>query len=396
MVGATGAELQRTHLSLRRYSALTGAGLALTAVQVLLMPRWLSARQFGLVVLSISATQAVLQLGDLGLVRRCIDRTLSPENRAQLRRQACSLTLLSTTGVLLVTAALWPLVGVSQRQVLLVVALGALAAQMVAADKFRAAQAEVAGDEVVSAGLNFLWTNAPKIGLLLGLLFFRSALAVAAAAVAVAWLLSAPVLPRYQDGLAALRRVGLWGVPFAAIISSFVLMWADTYFLSARLGVAGAGAYEALYRIMGACTYGFLPLVSVLTSRVSVAAERPLARPLVLALAVTVAGLAGSTAFVLILGPSFFPSLDLPTEAIPGLVAFYLLLPVSYCFGSALYVRARARSVTSVTALSAVVALAGHTIFTLRGGPAAAAAVTATAMGVAVLGQVLVYTRSAP
>ena len=394
-VGITGSELQRTHLSLPRYSALTGGGLALAAVQVMLMPRWLAPRQFGLVVLSISATQAVLQLGDLGLVRVCIDGTRSPADRSQLRHQGRSMTLLSTTALLLVTAGLWPVVASPQRPVLVAMALGGLAAQMVAADKFRGARAEVAGDEVAASGLNFLWTNAPKLGLVIGVLFFRSVVGITSLAFVVAWLLCAPVWPRYHDAWTALRRVGVWGLPFTAIGSSFVLMWGDTYFLSAHVGVARAGAYEALYRVMGACTYGFLPWVSVLTSRVSVAEGRPIARPLLLAVAVTAALLACATGFILALGRSFFPHLRLPLEAVPGLLALYMLLPASYCLGSALYVRAQGRAVTYITAVGAGVALVGHALFTLRGGPAAASVVTATAMAVVVVALALVYRRSA-
>ncbi|MDQ3898356.1 MAG: hypothetical protein M3326_14120 [Actinomycetota bacterium] len=103
---------------------------------------------------------------------------------------------------------------------------------------------------------------------------------------------------------------------------------------------------------------------------------------------------AATTAFMLVLGSSLFPHLHLPLEAVPGLLAFYLLLPVSYCLGSALYVRARARDATIGTAISATVALAGHLLFTLRGGPAAAAWVAAVGMAVAVVTQGIAYRHS--
>ncbi|HEV3363933.1 MAG TPA: hypothetical protein VG795_07305 [Acidimicrobiia bacterium] len=393
-LGANNAAVTRTRLSLSRYAVLTGGGLALAVVQLALMPRWLSAYQFGLVVLAISATQGVAQLGDLGLVRIAIDASRSASERAALRRQGRALTLLITTALGVAIAFLWPLIPAPQRPALVAVALGGLAAFMVVTDKYRAARQEVAGDEVGAAGLNFLWTNAPKIGLLVGLLVARSATVVTLFSVVVGALLCAPRWPGYRSAWDALKRLRIWTVPFVAIAGSFVLTWSDTYFLSAHLGVSEAAGYEALYRILGVSTYGFLPWVSVLTSRVSVRENRPVLVPLLLALGATAVGLTGATAFVKFFADSFFPHLALPLEALPPLLAFYLLLPISYCLGSALYVRARARAVTWATAASAAVALTGHVVFTLRGGPVEAAAVAAAAMAVAVVAQAVTYLRS--
>ena len=350
LLGATEATSERTRLSLRRYFVLTAGGLVLTAAQVLLMPRWLSARQFGLIVLSISATQAVLQVGDLGLVRLSIDASRSPEERKELRRQGRSMTLLTTTVLIICAAALWPALPSPQQHVIVVLVLGGVAAMAVVTDKFRAASQEVAGDEIAAGGLNLVWTNAPKIGILAGVMLFRSAVWIAFVGMLLAGILSQPSWPGYRDAWKALRKISLWGLPLASIVSSFIMTWADTYFLSAHIGVARAGAYEALYRVMGACTYGFLPWVSVLTSRVSAAERRPIVRPLMLSLAATALGLAGALVFVLVLGHSFFPHLRLPLEALPELVALYMLLPVSFCLGSALYVRAQAKAVTYANA----------------------------------------------
>jgi O-antigen/teichoic acid export membrane protein len=188
--------------------------------------------------------------------------------------------------------------------------------------------------------------------------------------------------------------VRTWLPTLVAIVASFILAWADTYFLAARLGVAGAGDYEALYRILGICTYLFMPWASVLTSRVSVHEPRPMVRPMVLSVTTTALALAAVTGFCWWLAPQWFPNLDLPLEALPGLLVFYLLMPVSFLLGLALYVRAGTLAVAKATGIAAVLCIAGQAVFTLRGGPAEAAAVQAFALGVAVLLQLRVYLQT--
>ncbi|HUQ64392.1 MAG TPA: hypothetical protein VM121_11615 [Acidimicrobiales bacterium] len=357
------------------------------------MPRWLSAREFGLVVLSISATQGILQFGDLGIARLCIDTSRTAAERSALRAQGLSLTVISAGALLLVGSAISIFLNDSGRTLVAALALGGLGAALVAGDKFRAARQEVVGDEVQAAGLNFIWTNAPKIGVLVGLVLFRSALPVAALGVVVGALLARPILGRPRDAWHAFRRVSLWATPFVAIVSSFILAWSDTYFLVAHLGVARAGSYEALYRVLGVCTYFFLPWTSVITSRASVNERRPLMRPLLLSLAATALALSCAVAFVYEFGPTFFKNFELPLEAVPALVCYYLLVPVSFALGAALYVRSAARTVTRAVAVSAVAALLGHVIFTLQGGPLQAAAVAAGSMGLAVILQGIAYLR---
>ena len=389
-VGVVDDPPARSRLSPARYGLLTVLALGITGAQLLLLPRWLTARHFGLVVIAVSVTQGLLQFGDMGLGRVCLDATRTPEDRRRLRAQAHGLTLLSAVGVIAAAAA----VGVaapSYRQMATVVALGAVAAAAVAGDKYRGVAREVAGDEVAAAGLNFLWANAPKLGLVVGVLVFESAIGLVAASALAGAVLCRPRGGSLRAGRDGLRRARLWVVPCIALASSFILMWADTYFLSARLGVAEAGAYEALYRLLGVCTYLFLPLTSVATSRVSVSEHRPLVRPMLWAVVATALALGASVVFVYTAAPAFFPHLTLPRDAVPGLVVYYLLLPVSYCLGSALYVRARPATVTWAVAAAAAVCLAGHAVFTLRGGPAEAATVAAIAMGVAVLLQGLAY-----
>lgn len=392
LVGARHRTATRTTLSTTRYAALTGLGVGLAGVQLLLLPRWLTAREFGLVVLSISVTQAMLQFGDLGISRLCIDATRSPADRRRLRAQGQALSLLAAVVVVLV-AALVGALAPGYRSTSVVLALGALAGAAVASDKYRATTREVGGDEVGAAGLNFLWTNAPKIGLLVGLVVFRSAIGVVATSVIIGAILCAPYWSSPRHAVAALRDAPSWAYPSIAVVGSFVLMWADTYFVSAHLGVAEAGSYEALYRMLGICTYLFLPWTSVVASRVSVSEPRPLLRPLLLSLAVTAASLAAVVVFVFTAAADFFPHLELPRHAVVPLVAYYLLLPVSYCLGSALYVRAQTTTVTRAVMVSVAVCLVGHVTFTLRGGPAHAATVSAVAMAVAVAVQTEAYRR---
>lgn len=392
-VGAGRRAAARTKLSLRRYAALTAGGVALSGVQLALLPRWLEPRQFGLVVLGISAGQGLLQFGDLGLSRLCIDTTRSPEERARLRLDAQALTLAAAGLFVLVVAAVGA-VSPGSRTLAMVLSLGALSAGVASADKYRATAKEVAGDEVAASGLNFLWTNGPKIGLLVGVLIFRSAAGILAMSAVVGAALCLPYLVGPARAWAVIRMPRLWTQPFVAIVPSFVIGWSDTYFLSARLGVAGAGAYEALFRVLGVSLYFFLPWTSVLISRVSVAERRPVLRPLILAFGVTATSLSLAVVFVYTVAPSLFPDLRLPREALPGLLVHYLLMPVSYCVGSALYARGQLRAIIRALVVAMVLCLAGHVVFTLRGGAAEAAWVGAVAMMVAVALQTVAYRRS--
>lgn len=392
LVGATQRPPARTMLSMRRYGALTAGALVLSGVQLALLPRWMNPRQFGLLVLGISVTQGLLQFGDLGLSRLCIDVTRSSEERARLRAEGQALSV-ATAFALAAVATVVALAWVDARPVAIALALGGVAGAAAVSDKYRALAREVAGDETAAAGLAFMSTNGPKIGLLSGLVAFRSALALLSVSAVVAAGLCLPVVRGSARAWAALRRPKVWAPPLFAILPSFVMGWADTYFLAARLGVSGAAAYEALFRVLGVSTYVFLPWVSVLVSRVSVAERRPLLKPILLSMSTTVFALGVAVLFVYSLAPSFFPRLPLPREALPGLIAYYLLLPLSYCLGSALYVRAELGAITRSLVAAMVVCLLGHAIFTLRGGPAEAAMVAALAMGLSVVLQTVAYVR---
>jgi len=371
----------RSRLSAPRYVSYAGAALWLAAVQLALLPRWLSAQQFGTVVLGISATQGVLQLGDLGFSRLCIDARRSPHHQAGLRAEGRSLILLTTAAVTAAAALAWMLLP-EQRPVCLAIALGALAAAAVSTSRFRAAALEVAGDEQRAAMQNFLWSNAPKIGLVVALPAFRSATAILATSVVAGIALCRPAAVRLRLALAAARRYRQWAYPFISIAAGFVLTWSDTYFLSAHLGLGAAGAYEAVFRVLGVCSYGFLPWASVITSRVSVDEASPVRRPLAAALATTVVAMAGGAVLLSSAGTRLFPRLDLPLDAIPPLVLFYLATTVAACVGSALYVRGRLDAVTRASVVGAVTCVAGHAFFTLRGDARTAAWVAAGAMGV--------------
>lgn len=161
-------------------------------------------------------------------------------------------------------------------------------------------------DEVAAGGLNFLWTNVPKMGLLLGLIVFRSASGVVA---------SSAIAEQGEEKVRAdtTEEVG---------VSPHLRKW----------GWQPPAPYEALYRLLGDLLALVRPSLAIVRSFV-------LADPA--AKGRRHRRLAGSLAFVHTAAPAFFPNLSLPAEAVPGLLGTTLLLPASYCLGSALYARAQ-------------------------------------------------------
>lgn len=391
-LGVDGRPLVRTRLSRGRYLGLAAGGLVLAGLQLFLMQRWLSAYQFGVLVLSISVTQGILTVGDLGLVRICIDRTIEPAEQARVRAQGQAATLASAIGALAVFGSLWVAMP-SQRPLLGALALGALAGAAVSGEKFRAGASEVVGDEVSAARHNFIWTNAPKIGVVVGLIVFRHALPVAAVSVLVGVVLGAPYWRPLRLALEGLGQWRRWYPVYLPLLATFFIMWSDTYFLTVRVGIDGAGSYEALYRLLGSCTYIVLPITSIVSSRVNAGEPRPLRGPLLAAVTLTLVTLGAAALFAVEWAPTVFPGLDLPTEAIPGLVLFYVFSALSYCLGTAFLVHSRLTAGFIAKAVSLVVCLVGHTLFTLRGGPATAAAVAACAAAVDPLVLGVVYWR---
>lgn len=384
---------RRTHLSLPRYGALLSAGLALTGLQLLLLPRWLTAFDFGLVVLSVSVTQAILQFGDLGLSRLSIDSGRPADEQASLRIHGQALTIMTVGAFLGVLSALWFLTR-AHSVLLLALALGALAAVAVSGDKYRAALNEVAGDEAGAANHNFLWTNASKAGLIAGAVFVHAAVPILAAGTLTGAALCAPYWAPLRRALPVVKAYRLWALPVASVLSPFVIGWADTYFLTAHLGIASGGSYQALYRLLAVTTYLYLPWGSVVSSRVNARETRPLLRPTLMALGATAAGLAVATAFAVVVAPWFFPNFRLPLAALPSLLALNLLSPLSYCFGTALYARANVLAIASANVAGMVLVLVGHTLFTLHGTPATAATVSLAGMAVATAGQMWAYLRA--
>src|ERR671932_396252 len=80
--------------------------------------------------------------------------------------------------------------------------LGALAGAVVAAEKFRAAEREAAGDEAAAAINNVLWTNAPKLGLVAGALVLPRAPFVVLASVLAGAALCTPTRVSVREGCA--------------------------------------------------------------------------------------------------------------------------------------------------------------------------------------------------
>jgi len=388
-----GRQALRSRLTIRRYTGMVAAGLLGTAAQAVLLPSVLPARSFGLIVLAISATQGMLVLGDLGISRLAVSSTLTSAQRTVTLQEGQAVALVVGCFALLALAAIWIVVPHS-REVVQVLFLGLVAGWLAIADKYRAAGREAAGDEVAAATYNFMWTNVPKYAQLVALVAFRDPTTMLASAALIGAIIQRPRVVSPRVAWPALLRYREWAGPITAIASSFVVTWSDTYFLSFRLGLAGGGAYQVLYRVFALSQYFYQPWGSVIVARVNARVHRPVVRPVLIAVGLTMVWTLAAGVAISPISHIVFRHYVLPIQATPVLVVVNIIAAMSYCYGSALYASGWTKIGAVANGLAAATALTGHIVFTLHGNAVTGATVSASAMAVGTLVQLVAYTAA--
>lgn len=367
-------------LSVLQYLVFVAGGVALTAAQVLVLPRVLGAAGFGMAVISISVTQGVQAFGDLGF-GRLSDDTLRPKpDRDHLRTLSLSTALTLTLGLVMVGA---PVATVTGGVLIWASLIGASTAAVLYGTQLMAQAYEAGGDELGGALRHFVWQNGPKVGLIAGALLTRSAIGCMAGGMLSAAIVSPPRLCslRFVREVPALWR--RWLPAFAVIVSPFVLTWADTYFVAAHLGLSSAAEYVVIYRILGGVTYLYLPFGSVLLSRWNRGEHRASWIIPMFSIAIIVPTLFLLGAGLRLLGPHVYPDLHLNFGLILPLALMYVLADISYLSGTSLVALGRFSDALIANVTGATVAIVGHVVFTLHSGLVTTAAwVSLTAVGI--------------
>lgn len=367
------ADTRPRHLSTKQYLLVVGAGMALTAGQLLVLPRVLGAKDFAVAVLGISAMQAFFVFGDLGFGRLSDNTLLPKEQRDHLRTLS-----LVTAGFMLVLGSAVCAVAMTfnPSPVLLALPLGAATAVELYSTQLRAQAFEAQGDEVGGALRHFLWQNMPKVGLIAGALLTRSAIGSMLAGLAVAVATSPPKacsLPSWDE---IPRLWKQWLPTFLSVVAPFILTWADTYFVAIHNGLVSTASYALIYRVLGAVTYLYLPFGSVLLSRLNVGDHRAAWTVPLLSVLVTVPALACLCVAVGILGPQLLEEAYFDRGLILPLALMYLFANLGYLFGTHLYGLGRFRDVLVANSVGAALAIGGHLVFTIRSTPIVAARVS--------------------
>ena len=378
--GLSGVAATPSRLGRRSYLAVVATGVVLTLAQLVVLPRFLSAEDFGVVVIAVSVVQGFFQFADLGFARLSDDASAGRAQRDHLRM----LSLAASTIALLVVAAAGAALFAMTGAVLgLYVGIAAATAWVLYPTQLRAQASEARGDEVGSAVRHLLWQNVPKLGLVAGAVVTRTAAGCVVGALVVACLVSAPKVCSLRPAreIASLWR--RWVPALLAIVAPFVTSWSDTYFVAGRHGLAVAAGYALVYRILAAVSYLYLPFGSLLLTRWNRGEHEAAATVTLSALALCVPVLAGLGGAIVAWSGEFFPGITISPSIVLPLVAMNVFAVVSYLVGTTLAALGRFHEVFVANLAGAAVALGGHLLFTTRMSLAVAARVSCAAMAVA-------------
>lgn len=361
--------------------AVTGA---LAVAQFYFLPNNLGAIEFGYVVLALSLLQAGLQLSDLGLINASLRTDLAPELRVRLRVNAVGVAAVVCVCGIAVCAALagwgfgWAIVA----------GAALVCALCLMGDRAHASAAAQHGAEITTSRYNFVWQNAPKAGSIAGS-FGGTALLAMLGAIVTSILLRRPQVPRLPKWsfLQSSWRVWLPGLGVSA--TAFLLTWTETYLLSAVVGVAEAGQYQAVVRPLTGITYLYLPLVALIQAAHNAGAHRRVRRLTMLALGLGLLGSVGIGAMLLGVGSTIWPDFRFDTAVVIPAVVAGLAICASAVVGVQLLVRGHHVAASANTAVGAVVLLLTSFYTVPSMGAAGAALASASAWSVVVLGHLV-------
>ena len=240
----------------------------------------LASRALGYVILGISATQAVLQFGDMGQAVLLIEkRSGRAVSYSGVFWQTIFLVLLVLGGGALCIAVGWLSLAPGA-------ALGAglLAGAAASADRLRSIESSVRGDLVRSYLLISSWTNSPKIGLILGAAIFGGATwpLFLAVVTAVASLRVPP--PLSGSGVRNLGRFRSYGPAAICLATGWALSWIDVYVVASASGLSAAAGYGLASRGAAAVSYVYNPFDAMVVARVNEHGILGCRRPLVFAI----------------------------------------------------------------------------------------------------------------
>jgi O-antigen/teichoic acid export membrane protein len=309
----------------RRFAANVLISIALAGLQLLLLPLFLSPKQFAIAVLAISVTQGAVAIGDLGLllVSRNVVQSKSLSEELRLAAFASMWVILPLASLLIFVITL-PLAGL---ELALVMSAGCITALALASDRVRVVSAELHGAEARAGFLNVIWQNSPKVGLVALAPAGSAALSVLGG-LASALVLGRPVLPTLDSFRFARRHLKHMWFGLIIVSSSFALQWIDGYAVAVVLGLTDAGTYQIVARLFIAPTYLYLPLGSLMIARISQGGRAPYRRALIATTCVCVASYVFIAAFLIVLAPSVWPRQT---------ISLSLILPLAFAsYGAAI------------------------------------------------------------
>ena len=352
---------QPRQASRRGYVFFVAVSGSLAALQLLVLPRALDRAEFAVVVLAVSVTQGLLAIGDLGLGLFASDTTRRQGTRRELR----ALVLAVAVSLSTLVAGVFALVAAVDRDVEGVLwsslCIGALTALVLWPRAVRSLASTAAGDEVGTLHNNLLWQNAPKLGMVLLAVTTRSPLAALLAGLLGSVLAGRLVSPTRIPLVVSTRPpLGKWSVALGFKVTSFGLIWADSYVIAAVAGLEQAGQYQVVARTLTAVTYLYLPLLALAEAAFNAGNRRRWLRTVLLAGAVTGAIDGLMVLLLLRLAPRIWPSYEISPQVAWLLAGASFVAFVSAAAGTLLLITGRRTSVlcANIAGLTVMVALA--------------------------------------
>ncbi len=310
------------------------AGLAVA--QFYFLPRNLGPAQFALAALALSVIQGAQQFGDLGAHNASLRVSLPREERVRLRESA----LLLSTVVCLAGVVVGLGLGVAGVGFGYLAACACATAWFLTPDKVHSSGAVQLGDERAATRHNLVWQNAPKVGSVVGS-FGGTALSTVLGALANALLFYRPALPRLGAGRLLLSQAHLILPGLALSVSAFLMMWTDTYALSAVAGLADAGQYQAVVRPLTGITYLYLPVISLIQAAHNAGLVRRERRLMMMGALMGVGGSLGVGLGLYLFGQSIWPAFTFPADVVLACGAAAALACASAVVGGQLTLRGR-------------------------------------------------------
>lgn len=385
----TPATSSQRSINARMYLGFVAITGGLAVAQFYFLPRNLGPVEFATAALALSVVQGSQQLGDLGAHNASLRATLPREERIQLRESAVFLSsVVCLAGIL--TGVVLGVIGVRFGYL---VACACATALLLAASKAHSSAAIQLGDERRATLHNFVWQNAPKLGSIIGS-FGGTALMSIVGALLNAVLVYRPALPRFVAWrvLRAHARVIVPG--FALSLSAFLMMWIDTYALSAVSGLSDAGQYQAVVRPLTGITYLYLPMIALIQAAHNAGLVHRERRLMGAASLVGAGGSVGIALGLYLLGPRIWPDFNFPADVVAACGIAAALAAVSAVVGGQLTLRGRQAWAAGDTILGAGVLLVSSLLLIPSMGAVGAGIASASAWLTVVLCHTLVLWRT--